>query len=244
MGDEEHRRLTASRRSRSSCSSYPLVRFVTRCCSVMPLTNAGTLTKYRMSVQFSPRRTVTSISHEMPESRLLSWDNFYVIVGSSAGALTGLQFVVMALVSDLRKPASSDTIGAFGTPTIVHFSVVLTLSAVLSAPWPSMSGPEWILGVAGAVGLAYVGIVTFRAAQQEGYKPVFEDWLWHTVLPFVSYALLLAGSITMSRNSTPALFMIATMAMLLLLVGIHNAWDTVTFIVVRKSSKAAASESR
>jgi hypothetical protein len=176
----------------------------------------------------------------MPESPLLSWDNFYVIVGSSAGALTGLQFVVMALVSDLRKPASSDTIGAFGTPTIVHFSVVLTLSAVLSAPWPSLAAPEWILGVAGAVGLVYVGIVTFRAARQDGYKPVFEDWFWHTVLPFISYALLLGGSITMSRNTTPALFMIATMAMLLLLIGIHNAWDTVTFIVVQKSTKAAS----
>ncbi len=31
-----------------------------------------------------------------------------------------------------------------------------------------------------------------------------------------------------------ALVMIATMAMLLLLVGIHNAWDTVTFIVVQR----------
>ena len=30
------------------------------------------------------------------------WDNFYVIVGSSAGALIGLQFVVMTLLSDLR----------------------------------------------------------------------------------------------------------------------------------------------
>ncbi|MGH9422737.1 MAG: hypothetical protein ACRD3J_22380, partial [Thermoanaerobaculia bacterium] len=173
----------------------------------------------------------------MNESPLLAWDNFYVIVGSSAGALTGLQFVVMALISDLRKPANSDQIGAFGTPTIVHFCVVLTLSAVVSAPWPSLSIPSGILGVAGAVGLLYVVIVALRAARQEGYSPVFEDWLWHTILPFVSYALLLGASILMSRNTTPALFMIATMAMLLLLVGIHNAWDTVTFIVVTRPGR-------
>jgi hypothetical protein len=172
------------------------------------------------------------------DSPLLSWDNFYVIVGSSAGALTGLQFVVMALVSDSRKPASPDQIGAFGTPTIVHFCVVLTLSAVLSAPWPSLGAPDGLLGVAGAVGIIYVVIVTFRAARQSGYKPVFEDWLWHTVLPFISYSLLLAGAITMPRHITAALFMIAAMAMLLLLVGIHNAWDTVTFIVVEKSKSA------
>jgi hypothetical protein len=178
----------------------------------------------------------------MSDNQLLAWDNFYVIVGSSAGALTGLQFVVMALVSDLRKPANPDQIGAFGTPTIVHFSVVLTLSAVLSAPWPSLTVPDWMLGVAGAVGLIYVVVVTLRAGRQEGYKPVFEDWLWHTVLPFLSYALLLGGSIMLSRDTTDALFMIATMAMLLLLVGIHNAWDTVTFIVVQRSNKASSSE--
>jgi len=34
-------------------------------------------------------------------STLAHWANFYVIVGSSAGALTGLQFVVMTLVAQL-----------------------------------------------------------------------------------------------------------------------------------------------
>jgi len=28
------------------------------------------------------------------------WENFYVIVGSSAGALIGLQFVVIALIAE------------------------------------------------------------------------------------------------------------------------------------------------
>jgi hypothetical protein len=31
---------------------------------------------------------------------IAGWENFYVIVGSSAGALIGLQFVVMTLVAD------------------------------------------------------------------------------------------------------------------------------------------------
>ena len=62
------------------------------------------------------------------------WETFYVIVGSSAGALTGLMFVVMALVVDFRS--SEQQIEAFGTPTVVHFCGVLLLSAVMSAPWP------------------------------------------------------------------------------------------------------------
>ena len=40
------------------------------------------------------------------------WENFYVIVGSSAGALIGLQFVVITLIADMpiaevrRRPAA------------------------------------------------------------------------------------------------------------------------------------------
>jgi len=30
-----------------------------------------------------------------------TWQNFYVIVGSSAGALIGLQFVVMTLIANM-----------------------------------------------------------------------------------------------------------------------------------------------
>ena len=63
---------------------------------------------------------------------LSEWQNFYVIIGSSAGALTGLQFVVMAFTADL--PVTGDVVqsaDAFGTPTVVHFGVVLLLSALL-----------------------------------------------------------------------------------------------------------------
>jgi len=33
---------------------------------------------------------------------LSAWDTFYVIVGSSGGALIGLQFVVITLIADSR----------------------------------------------------------------------------------------------------------------------------------------------
>ena len=67
-------------------------------------------------------------------SELTEWDSFYVIVGSAAGALIGLQFVVMTLIAERPKPAA-EAGAAFGTPTIVHFSIALLLSAVLRAPW-------------------------------------------------------------------------------------------------------------
>ena len=51
-------------------------------------------------------------------SGLDGWENFYVIVGSSAGALIGLQFVVMTLLADIPIARGDAQAGeAFGTPS-------------------------------------------------------------------------------------------------------------------------------
>ena len=80
---------------------------------------------------------------------LAAWESYYVIVGTSAAALTGLQFVVMALVADTPGLGSADSVDAFGTPTIVHFSISLFVAALLSAPWASLTPVLWILVGAG-----------------------------------------------------------------------------------------------
>jgi hypothetical protein len=170
----------------------------------------------------------------MESSSLSRWESFYVIVGSSAGALTGLQFVVMALIADMKRRASTEQIAAFGTPNIVHFSAVLLLSAALSAPWEGVATLSWPLGIMALCGVVYATIVARRARTQEGYQPVFEDWLWHIILPFLAYLLLLTAAIILSAHTTTALFLAGTMSLILLFVGIHNAWDTVTFIVLEK----------
>src|SRR3982751_697797 len=106
-----------------------------------------------------------------------AWESFYVIVGSSAGALTGLQFVVMALVAEGQRRGSDQGINAFGTPHVVHFCAALLVSAVLSAPWHGLGGPALVLAACGIAGIAYIGAVVRRARRQTGYQPVLEDWV-------------------------------------------------------------------
>lgn len=175
----------------------------------------------------------------MPESGLspfIAWENFNVIIGSSGAALTGLQFVVMALGAESRTVRDS-TVAAFGTPTVVHFSVVLLLSAILSAPWGGLSTPALLLGAVGVGGIVYVLVVIRRARRQQGYRPVLEDWIWHTIIPFVAYAGLLGAAICLSTHASQALFVVAASSLLLLLDGIHNAWDTVTYMAIQQSQK-------
>src|SRR5690348_1269334 len=84
---------------------------------------------------------------------LNEWSNFYVIIGSSAGALTGLQFVVIALVAQAQATGSMGEIRAFGTPTVVHFCAALLISAILSAPWHTLPHVGWALVLCGAAGV-------------------------------------------------------------------------------------------
>jgi len=169
----------------------------------------------------------------MPAHETLSlWESFYVIVGSSAGALTGLQFVVMALIPDSPTMAGEHEINTFATPTIVHFCIVLFISAVLSAPWPRWHAVATVLWVTGALGIVYTMIVIRRSRNTKLYKPVLEDWIFHTVLPLVAYTVMVvaAGLLVFSENV--ALFGIGAAALLLLFVGIHNAWDSATYIAL------------
>lgn len=164
---------------------------------------------------------------EVARSPLIAWESFYVIVGSSAAALTGLQFVVIALIAESRTRSTLQQ-----TPTIVHFCAVLLVSAILSAPWPTLSSIGVVLGVCGAAGVVYGVIVVIRARRQTGYRPVFEDWLWHAVLPLIAYVLLLVGAVMLRSYPQPVLFVVGATTLLLLFIGIHNAWDTVTYIAV------------
>ena len=140
----------------------------------------------------------------------------------------------MTLIGESRKEASDREISAFGTPTIVHFCAVLLISAILSAPWRGLSSAGLSLLVTGIAGVAY-GLIVFRRTRRTiVYRPVFEDWLWFVILPLIGYAGLLISAILLRRSPHGVLFAIAGVALLLLFVGIHNAWDTVTYITIDK----------
>ena len=155
------------------------------------------------------------------------------MIGSSAAALTGLVFIVITLVSDRPGGRSDSGISTFTTPTVVHFSAALLTSAVMSAPFGSLVPVAVILGLAGAGGLVYIVLIARRQATLQTYRPDMEDWTWNVALPFLAYATLLAGAIAMPIASG-ALYAPAAAVVLLIFVGIHNAWDVVTFLATGK----------
>jgi hypothetical protein len=175
-------------------------------------------------------------------SELAKWDNFYIIVGSAAGALIGLQFVVLTLIAQ-RPPAvgAADAGAAFGSPTVVHFGVALFLSAMLHAPWQTITIAAALWGLLGIGGVAYTLAVSRRVRKQGAYQPVFEDWLFHVALPLAAYGILAGTWFEASEHLREALFGVGGAALLLLFIGIHNAWDGVSYhvLVINPNAKDA-----
>lgn len=178
-------------------------------------------------------------------AQLGEWSNFYVIVGSAAGALIGLQFVVIALIAERPVLRAAEAGAAFATPTIVHFGAVMLLSALVSAPWHGIGALAALLGFTGFGGVAYTIIVARRMRVQTVYRPQFEDWLLHVLVPLTAYATLAAAGLAVSSHLQGALFTVAAAAMLLLFTGIHNAWDAVTYhLFVREGEERGADRRR
>lgn len=173
-----------------------------------------------------------------------AWDSFYVIVGSAAGALIGLQFVVMTLMAERPSARVAEANAAFGTPTVVHFAAALLLSVLLRAPWPAMDYAAIASGAVGAGGLVYALIVTRRMRVQLAYAPDLEDWLCHALMPLVAYTVLIGSAFWAASHAQAALFGVGGGVLLLLFVGIHNAWDSVAFtaLVVRNKERREPSK--
>ena len=172
-------------------------------------------------------------------TELSEWNSFYTMTGAAAATLTGLMFVQVTLLAQRPRPGASETFNAFNSPSVVHFAAVLGFAALLIAPWPFLWQPEVLLGLAGVAALSYMRIVIRRARRQTAYTPVLEDQIWHILLPCSAYGAVTVASLVWVVSVAPALFLVGAAAMLLLFIGIHNAWDNVTYVVLTTMTQEA-----
>lgn len=168
---------------------------------------------------------------------LSQWQNFFMIMGTAAATLTGLMFVVTTLIASIDAHLSTlnAAVSAYNTPTVVQFAAVLLLAGILSAPWQTLSSLSLLLGLVG-LGMVFYSIVVLRRMRRvPNYQSTLEDWLWYLVFPFLAHDLLIAAAFVLLENPAPALYIVGAAMIMLLLVGIRNAWDMVTFLAVERA---------
>jgi len=170
-------------------------------------------------------------------SLLSNWQNFYMIVGTAAATLTGLMFVVTTLIASIDSHVSilNAAVSAFNTPTVVHFCAVLMLAGILSAPWQTFSSVSLLVGLLGLGMVLYLIVVFQRLRRVPHYQSTLEDWSWYMVFPLLAHILLILSAFLLTENPVPALYMVGAAMISLLLIGIRNAWDMVTFLAVERA---------
>jgi len=168
---------------------------------------------------------------------LSNWQNFYMLMGTAAATLTGLMFVVTTLIAgiDAHLSTLNAAVSAYNTPTVVHFGTVLLLAGILSAPWQTFSSLSLLLGLL-ALGMVFYSIIVMRRMRRvPNYQSTLEDWLWYIAFPLLANLLLILAAFMLPKNPSSALYIFGSAMMLLLLVGIRNAWDMVTFLAVERA---------
>lgn len=170
---------------------------------------------------------------------LAQWANFYVIVGTSAGALTGLTFIVITMTGEPGRVDSAVArltgLRAFITPTAVHFGSALWVSALFCIPGHTALSGALCVGATSLAGLFYSSrVLRLMAAIRADYRPFLADWIWNVGLPVLAYLSLLSAAILMTAHPAQSLYVVAGAALLLLTIGIHNAWDVVVWFTTER----------
>ncbi|HEY1961713.1 MAG TPA: hypothetical protein VGG69_04785 [Rhizomicrobium sp.] len=160
---------------------------------------------------------------------LEDWRDFYVMIGTASGAIVGASFIVASLASSVKE--RSVGMRGFISPTAVHLASVLVSSAILSVPKISPLVVAVLLGAGGAAGAIYALIVVARIWRM---KLGVEDWCFYALLPVFAYgAIAAAAGMIVLRTDSP-LYVLAAALILLLILGMRNAWDMATFLIMRE----------
>jgi hypothetical protein len=94
------------------------------------------------------------------------------------------------------------------------------------------------LGTVGLAGLFYIATIAAAIRRMKGdYTPVLEDWIWNVILPALCFCALFAMAFLFSTSSKACLYGVGAAIMLLMIIGIHNAWDIAVWNSVTKEDE-------
>jgi len=162
---------------------------------------------------------------------LHDWQNFYLLAGTASATLTGLLFVAVSLGTHMVV-GREDSIRTFVTPTLVHLIAVVVIAGVMLIPTHtirSLSGALLVIGVTSVTYALQIILQMRRGLNRDSVDRA--HWVWHAALPLASYATVAGVAIWLLNGSLGALDGLVASAALLMIVGVHNAWDLVLWLV-------------
>jgi hypothetical protein len=167
---------------------------------------------------------------------LRDWRDFFMLVGAASATLVGLMFVAASIGSNIFSEEHRGPMGAFLTPTVVHFATLLFLCLLAIMPiysWLVLGGA---LAAGGLAGLIYCGRILVEMVVRRRFKVDLSDRLFYSLLPTLGYLLLLGSAGLLFAQSAASVDVIAAAILVLLLAALRNAWDMTVWIAINSPS--------
>ena len=162
-----------------------------------------------------------------------AWHDFYLLLGTAAATLVGLMFVAASIGANVFREDNRAAMQAFLSSTVVHFVAVLMVCVVLEVPTHSWPGLAALLTLAGIAGGAYSARNLMHILIRRSFKVDMIDRLFYALIPIVGYLLILAAAALMFAQPQWGMDTLAAALIVLMLAGLRNAWDMMTWIVIK-----------
>lgn len=165
---------------------------------------------------------------------LREWHDFYVLIGTASATLVGLTFVAASIGASYFTVEREAGLRAFLTPTVMHFAAVLITCLATIVPSHSSLSLGIVLAAGSLMGLGY-SLRVWVNVRRRNFGIDREDQLWYLLAPVAGYLLMAAAAaLAFASLAAPiALDVLAASLVLLLVLGIRNAWDMTLWIAVR-----------
>lgn len=165
---------------------------------------------------------------------LHQWHDFYLLIGAASATLIGLLFVAASVGTSYFNAEREAGLKAFLTPTVLHFTAVLTSCLIATVPTHTPISLGVLMTAEGVLGVGYATKLWMHM-RRRGFASDIDvaDRGWYVFAPFFAYLLMGVAGVDLARGVTPALDLLAATQALLLLIGIRNAWDMTVWIVIR-----------
>jgi hypothetical protein len=167
-----------------------------------------------------------------PPAFFHEWHDFFILLGTACATLVGLMFIAISIGANIFKEENRPALEVFLGPTVVHFTSVLVLCILAVVPshrWLSLAGLDGLIGFAGFI---FSARVWFRLTRSR-YEIDTIDRFFYTVLPAIGYLLVLFAASLVYQQSEWGLDAAALGLIMLLVAGIRNAWDMMTWIALK-----------
>jgi len=162
------------------------------------------------------------------------WHEFYALLGAASATLVGLLFVAASVGSGAFSGGRPVPLRIFLSSSVIHFSSIVIVCLVVLAPGQSWVSFGAMIAACGIFGVAYY-CLTWRDSVRDGLSKSIdlEDRIWYGILPLIGYLFETVSGITLISRMDMGCVALALSMGMLLVVGIHNAWDITVWSITR-----------